>query len=124
MPREVAQRRWGGKITPVNSNWLTLPARAEAYGKRAREFSFLRFAVFHQADGGAPVFALVDTARTDLRGKGGKRKSIAGGKVYFWLRKSVNQKADESILPKDEEIMRVAKDSIGAFLMRQGRRSA
>jgi hypothetical protein len=35
----------GGTIKPINARFLTIPMTAAAYGKRAREFSDLKFAV-------------------------------------------------------------------------------
>lgn len=85
----IAQRYFGGTIAPVSANWLTIPARAEAYGRRAREFSNLAFVRF----------------RADLAGLvqvGGGDKE--GGGLFYWLVKRVTQQPDSTVLPSDQEI--------------------
>jgi hypothetical protein len=98
----LAQRIHGGEIHPVNAKWLTTPARKEAYGKRAREFSNLRLAFF-----GRGKMALVEAESVDItfgrKRKAGSRKVTPGqergGAVMFWLRKSVTQQPDPSVAP-------------------------
>jgi hypothetical protein len=44
-PYPMRAKVLGATIVPVRSKYLTIPMNAEAYGKRAREFSGLKFAV-------------------------------------------------------------------------------
>lgn len=106
----LLQRIHGGEIRPVNANWLTIPARKEAYGKRAREFHNLRLAFF-----GRGRLALVEAESVDItfgrKRKDGTRKVTPGqergGAVMFWLRKSVRQAPDPSVAPN----MRALEDA-------------
>lgn len=106
----VQQRLLGGTITAVNAKYLTIPARAEAYGKSAREFSNLRFVAF--ASGAA---ALVESDHTTIAfgrtRKDGTRKvsgTTRGGGVMFWLKRSVNQQPDRGVIPSGEAIGQTA----------------
>ena len=119
MPREMAQRYFGGTLTPKGGRtYLTIPARQEAYGKRAREFNFLE--VLFGA-GRKPV-ALVDRERQEVRkGKDGKYKQgkkHAGGLVYYWLVKSVTQAEDKSVLPTEGEFHGAIARGAERFLKR------
>src|SRR5690606_12362507 len=73
----IAQRYYGGTITAKNAQYLTLPAIAEAHGKRAREFPDLDFAVL---DGRA---ALVRRAQTRIGFRADRRKGRAGLKRAY-----------------------------------------
>lgn len=113
MPREVAQRFHGGTITPSGGRkFLTIPARAEAYGKSARQFDDLHFVPTRR--GGM----LVRNVRTRLgRGKNRQRgSSEAGGETYFWLVKSVTQRADKSVLPPAPDVERGALRGLETYL--------
>jgi hypothetical protein len=106
---------YGGTITPKGTNretgkplkYLTIPARAEAHGKRAGEFHNLRFEVTDQGP------ALVEALATDVI-VGRKAKGLAvwqkakatGGGVFFWLRRSVSKGPDHSVLPTSQELQR------------------
>jgi hypothetical protein len=94
----IAQRYFGGKIEPVNVDWLTIPARSEAYGKRAREFNDLDFVLFRP-----DLAALVQRDQTDV-GSGEE----SGGGVFFWLKKEVEQQPDPTVLPTDAELQTAA----------------
>ncbi len=121
----VRQRYFGGVIEPVNAKFLTIPARAEAYGKRASEFNDL-VPVFHRVGGQAVPWALVEAPQTTFslgkRRKDGSRKvsdqTEIGGLVYFWLVKSVNQQADPDVLPSDAEVTETAVKAIEAAVVR------
>jgi hypothetical protein len=55
---------------------------------------------------------LADKGDSDLKGKkvkGGKKKHL---RIFYWLVKSVNQKADPSVLPKDADIQDVAYKAV------------
>ena len=107
----VRQRYQGGDIEPgPGKSFLTIPARAEAYGKRAGEFDNLVFA-WHRKDGKSEPWGLVEASATKVK-RGKKRKDGSqkttteevGGLVMFWLVKSVHQDADPSVLPPDNLI--------------------
>ena len=93
----MAQRFFGGRIKAVNSKFLTIPANRKAHGRRAKEFDDLEVAF-----GKSGPVALVQRRQTTLRktkkGKFVKGKQT-GGKVFYWLKESVNQKADPSVIP-------------------------
>lgn len=118
-PVGFRQRLEGGTIKPVKSKYLTIPAISEAYGKRSREFSNL-----HVLYGRRGPVALVEANATQLkRGKKGfKSAGEVGGRVFFWLVKSVTQQADRGVLPSDEEIGKTASTAAANFLTRLLRR--
>ena len=101
--------------------WLTIPARAEAHGKRAGEFNDLRFVFFEH---GA---ALVRNEQTTLKRKRdrktGKVSYVAGeergGEVMFWLKRSVTQKPDPGVLPRPELVAARLDRDVGAFVDRR-----
>jgi hypothetical protein len=105
----LAQRYFGGDIE--GDPFLTIPARTEAVGHRARDFANLRLIIFPSGSG-----ALVERDATVLRGgKRGTRNlagSLAGqskgdslgGLVFFWLLTHVHQEPDPTVLPTDEQM--------------------
>jgi len=93
----IAQRFYGGEITPQHGNWLTIPARAEAYGHRAREFSDLHFVLFRNDLAGL-VQTEGDTGRGSVDSRG------EGGGVFYWLVTRVYQKPDPTVLPPADEL--------------------
>ena len=113
------QRLEGGRITAIKSKLLTIPATAEAHGKRASEFKDLQFVVL----GGRP--ALVRAKQTRLK-IGGRRKdgtrtirgreTTTGLEVLYWLKKSVLQKPDPSVMPPRQEIVAAALQSGGSYV--------
>lgn len=105
----IAQRYFGGRITPVNAKFLAIPARTETYGKRPRQFKNLRPIIFASGAG-----ALVERDASISRGRG--KGSEIGGGVYFWLVKSVTQPADPSVLPTEEEILDPAIAAANKFI--------
>ena len=86
-------------ITPALSKWLTLPAAAESYGRRARSFADLRFIPFK------PDLAAL--ARKDADGE---------MEVLYWLKKSVFQRQDRGLLPSDVELLQMAEEGAEDFL--------
>ncbi len=96
----IRQRLEGGEIVPRSVKYLTLPAIAEAYGKRAREFPNLVL-MWRRIAGQTRPVALVEPEATQPA-RGVKTDSV-GGKIFFWLVKSVTQPADPSVLPTDDE---------------------
>ena len=119
MPREVAQRRFGGMLTPQGGKkFLAIPAREEAYGITARDFPGLRF-----IPTGPDSAMLVQAAQSPLRyrkNKDGEKKAVqtkeVGGGVFYFLVKSATQAADESVLPTDEEYLAAARAGANAYI--------
>jgi hypothetical protein len=121
----LAQRRWGGDIEAPEGHLLTIAARTEAYGHRAREFANLRLIMFPSGAG-----ALIERDATILRGgkrgKGklagsleGRRKGAKiGGLIFFWLVKQVHQEPDPSILPTDAELLEPALQNVSSYISR------
>jgi len=109
----IAQRFFGGWIFPVNSDWLTIPARDEAYGRRAREFSNLTFIIL--AQGGAALISFEPVAK---KKKGELRAGTSHdtGTVFFWLKKSVYQNPDPTVLPPDDKITDPALQAVAKYL--------
>lgn len=94
----IRQRFYGGKIEAGNPpKNLTIPADAEAYGKRAGEFYNLRFC---------------------MNPKTGKKwlADKTTGKILFWLKPSVDQKADPTVLPTDQELSDHIVRELGGYL--------
>jgi hypothetical protein len=126
-PIGIVQRFFGGLIKALTTKFLTLPARAESYGKRARDFNFLEFAMAKN-QWGALQPALVETRRTEFK-VGRKKKdgtqtvtptrSIIGGGVYFWLTRSVDQDPDPNVIPKNEDMTREAVQAGESFVVRE-----
>lgn len=113
----MRQHYEGGTIT--GNPWLTIPARAEAHGKRAREFNNLRFIRFSSETAALVVKAGGETGRRRVRGAKGfsnKKSGIDEGMILFWLKHSVTQKADPSVLPTSSEILARAIRSAEAFI--------
>ncbi len=118
----AAQRLFGGSIVPVNAKYLTIPARAEAHGKRAREFPDLEILWGKR---GRPV-ALVQRQQTSVNYGRDKNKGVPksggerGGGVFFWLVQEVTQRADPTVLPTDDELGNAAvaamREFVDAFL--------
>lgn len=102
----VRQRLLGGTITAQASSNLTIPAQEEAYGKRASEFSDLKVAFLGRSPSGLPIMALV-------RGN----PKISGQKdVMFWLVKSVEQEADPTVLPPEDDMRRAFISGVRSFV--------
>ncbi len=86
--------------------YLTVPATGETYGKGVRDFpqGAFRFAILH-AHRLFPVLLWTTTA--------GKHKK---GDVAYWLRTSITQKQDRSLLPSDQNMKKTARDSAVIYL--------
>lgn len=98
----LAQRYFGGPIEAKRSKWLTIPAIAQAYGKRAGAFHNLRF-VYFRSDLAALVERLSTLVKRDRKGIFRPIASTLGA-VFFWLKPSVNQDPDPTVLPSDDEM--------------------
>ena len=121
----IRLRRYGGTVRPKNSNWLTIPIRSEAYGKRAREFNDLRF-VFANPQ----TAYLVKAERTEVsfrKSKRGKTKVVRGkeigGEALYVLKKSVTQRPDASVFPTEAKLNRSLVEAANEYLRRQGGRA-
>lgn len=109
--RAIRQRVEGGKIVPEKGEFLTIPARPEAYGHVAREFHNLHFGFAENRYGNlAP--ALIENLSQDVKfgrqRKDGSRKvtpgAERGGEVFFWLVRQVYQAADPGVLPPEARV--------------------
>lgn len=122
----LALRRFGGTVRPVNSKWLTIPAIAEAHGRRAREFNNLEV-LWAGAWGQSRPIGLVERASTDISFRKDRRKAHRGetilekgkergGRIFYWLVKSCEHQPDESVLPTEDLIASAAKFAILRFI--------
>ena len=124
----------GGTIKPVNVTYLTIPARSEAYGKRAREFGNLKMQFGRRSDGTIGPVALVSGAGGATRKvfarrqASGSERPVAGaeeGVVMFWLVREVHQEADPTVIPTHEQINETAMKAIhDGFALLQSRGAA
>ncbi len=94
----------GGTVRPKSGEFLTIPARAEAHGKRAREFHDLKFAFVL----GRPALVQADqTALVKSRRKATRGNLVSdgevGGLVMYWLVRKATIKADPSVMPSEEQ---------------------
>lgn len=100
----IAQRFHGGTIRARKAGALTIPVKgSDAEGRRASEFDNL-FVVKRDNSGDFKGFL--------ARMVGDEMEPL------FWLRKSVEQKADPSVLPTDTELMDDMTDAMNRELDR------
>ncbi len=95
------QRIEGGTITPVNGKYLTIPAIAGAYGKRARECGTILKFLFRRISGEARPVALI---------------SEQTGSIWYWLVKSVTQAGDDTVLPTDQQFVDGVTNSLSGWI--------
>lgn len=112
----MRQRLYGGTIRARNKKYLTIPARAEAYGRGAREFHDLHFVKLKNGTAMLVAGELTGVSKKlNSDGTLRSRKGLEEGVVMFWLVPSVVQKADRSVLPSDfaieEAIRKVITDA-------------
>lgn len=118
--REIFARVDGPVIVAGRGKLLTIPATAPAYGRRAGEFSNLRFVLFPS---GAKALVKSKTARGGphrvrhpeaARSARPARPRQAGDRpeVMFWLKDQVTLPQDRGLLPADEQFAQAAE--IGA----------
>jgi hypothetical protein len=127
MPREVAQRYFGGTIVPTGGRkFLAIPARTEAYNKSPRQFDDLVFVVL--PNGGPCLIQKADTHRALTKGKN-KGKLVKAdtatathgeGGVMFWLRRSVTQRGNEAVLPPEEVFLESAMTGLQRYMEAKG----
>lgn len=99
--REITLRPTGGR------KWLTIPATGETYGRTAGEFGqgTLDFAIIYTHRGPTPVLVWA------ADGGSHKKRDVA-----FWLRRSVTQKQDRSLLPSNDAFQTIARESAVAHI--------
>ena len=138
--RGIRQRYYGGDIEPVFAQWLTIAARTEAYGHKAREFAFLKFVPLGPYT--AMLVSVMDTEKEITKGKraGQLRKlrmkriddsvvdanairvretgTHGAGAVWYWLKKSVHQEPDPSVMPSDEVVYAAARGAVRDYVAR------
>ena len=123
----VAQRYYGGTITAGSNGsgkkWLTIPAIPAALGRRAGSFTNLQFRFFNPN-----LAALVSADPKKVKFKGGPKAKKERGvnlvpredgrlPVVFWLKRSVTQKADPSVIPPEEELAAAALKEGADYLL-------
>lgn len=92
-------------ISPTGGKkYLTIPAVAEAYGKRAGEFAELKFVPLK--GGKVPVLARIE------KSDGGKRTL----RVIYWLKDQVTVPEDRTLLPSDSLLLDAAEEGAREFL--------
>jgi hypothetical protein len=106
------QRLQGGEITAEGDGWLTIPAQARAYGKRAREFSNLRLAFSRKGGALRPWGLITDEFKSGDRTDG----------VMFWLTKSVTQQPNPAVLPTDAQITETITKTVDGIIERSKQR--
>lgn len=122
----LAQRLFGGIIRAGRSissatgkltQFLSIPARAEAYGKTPGQFNDLEF-VPTRRGGGMLVQTYQSLVGWHKRSKSWLRHEV-GGLVMFWLVKEVDQKPDPRALPREEFITAAATNAMNSYLSRR-----
>lgn len=122
----IRQRWKGGTIRPgPGKQWITIPARTEAYGRRAGAFNDLRFVLFRK--NGNALAALVRNDSTKLKRKRDRKTGVVslvsggeqGGEILYWLKKSVTQRPDPSVVPLPDVIYGRLFADTTAFLDRR-----
>jgi hypothetical protein len=121
----VRQRLQGGEIKAKSGGWLTIPARQEAYGRRAREFHNLVFQLIR-----SDLAALVESESQDVsfgrKRKDGSRRVTPGeergGGVFYWLKKSVQQDKNEGVIPTEDEVRATCNITVAGIVERMAQR--
>jgi hypothetical protein len=123
----IAQRCYGGTIRPVHAKYLTIPARAEAHGKRAGEFAGL--VVLWGRNGPYALAIGEKTFSQRTYGQGKKRGAVSTrnissqqGAILFWLVKSSTQEADPTVLPDKDNIYQNIRYDVANYMDRSLRR--
>ena len=104
----INQKIKGGTITAKRAKMLTIPVDPRAHGRRA---SVLERAL------GIKLFVIAKLGRVFLAGrvKEGRNSPL---RVFYILKKSVNQKPDPTALPPSDKIQQTAMDAFGAWVTR------
>ena len=114
-PGAMRQRYHGGDIN-AKDKLLTIPARAEFYGHSPTEFTNLRFVQFASGamafvigKGGVGRVNFQTGTEHRVHGAGARQQAM----VAYWLRDSVHQEPDASVVPD-------AQDYTNAVMLRLG----
>ncbi len=101
----VAQRYYGGDITPREAKAITIPVNPAAYGHRAREFDDLKLIPSQRKPDILAILARPNPA------------SPHGiGEVYYVLVGRVHQDPNPDVLPTEAERMQTALEAGEAYL--------
>lgn len=115
----IRQRFYGGVIRPKNSKWLTIPANPAAHGKRAREFDL---EVIYDGEGRPIALATKSTRAVQItqNARGNTvRKSIGRhGVIMYWLKKSVTQAPDPTVLAPIDKVAGAIISNVNAVVDR------
>lgn len=123
-------RRVLGPVTvqPVRRKWLTIPAQAKAYGRRAGEVGNLRFVKFSEnlaalIDGGmsGAYRARKPVKKARAAKRRAARKSQAASKldVVYRLKKKTTLPQDRELLPGDDKYKATAEYAARQFIQDQ-----
>ena len=96
------------EIRPNNWQYLTIPASAEAYGKRAKVLKGIGWSLYTPPDKNYII---------------GYKKGV-GSKILYWLKESVHQKQDRELLPNDKSMQEAANAGVIAALTEMRRRAS
>lgn len=89
-------------VRAVRSKYLTIPASAQAYGRRAREMQGLK----PMKLGKSLALVAEDEAGREFKGRKG-RKSI----VHYWLKEAVTLPHDPTLLPNEAQYTKAAEQA-------------
>jgi hypothetical protein len=121
----IRQRLYGGKITAAPGKALAIPVNPRAYGKSPREFGALE--LVRTGPPGVGNAVLVLPAELVITAGGKKRRGAPKatatpitkrklpGEVMYLLTRSVDQKADPSVMPDDDTILAAAAEGLATF---------
>jgi hypothetical protein len=125
----IAQRYYGGTIRRRLAKFLTIPARAEAHGKRASEFPDL-IVLWRRRGGLREPYALARAVSTQIgfrRSADGSRtisnRGVQGGEIIFWLKREVTQSPDPSVAPAPDKIYGAVISNVTAHVERLAARA-
>jgi hypothetical protein len=115
-PGSMRQRFYGGTIR-MKDKMLTIPARAEFYGRTATEFTNLRLAVFGSGTlalvvgkGGVGRVNFATGQEKSVRGAGKRAESM----VAYWLKESVDQDPDAGVIPDEQTYADTCVENLAA----------
>lgn len=113
-PGSLRQRYHGGTIR-MKDKMLAIPARAEFAARSPTEFTNLRLAVFRGGSvalvvgkGGVGRVDFSTGRERNVKGAGARSEAM----VAFWLKEEVNQDADPTVIPTNEQFIAAAKAAI------------
>ena len=106
-----------GTKTP-GVKFLTLPARSESYGMRAREFKNLMPFWGRGGPKGLAEAVAVERKRDSKKGAKGTPRYVPG-LVMYWFRHSVTQPQDRTLLPSEADWSETANQAAGRWVRQQ-----